>query len=415
MRAGLPRAEQARYAERRRALLAALGGGTVVLSGARERVRNGTQHYPFRQDSDFLYLTGFPEPDAVAVIRGDGALTLFVRPRDPVREAWDGARIGPTEAVSGYGASEAFPIDELDLRVEGLLSGRVVHADPRAAIARLRTHKDEGELRTMRAAAAVSVEAHLHGMGVARAGMSEWELQAEMEAVCRRRGSRAQAYPSIVAAGVNATVLHYRESRDVLQPDDLVLVDLGCELSDYASDVTRTWPIGARFRPSQRAIYDLVLEAQQAAIARAAPGGALAEIHEAACAALARGLCDLGVLVGDPEEHVAALLRDAPWSGPGPRLADFYFHPTSHWLGLDVHDPTPYPETSDPARLEPGMCITVEPGLYFRPGLPGCPETFRGIGVRIEDDLLITESGCEVLTAALPKQAGELERYRSRP
>lgn len=427
---------RAEFDRRRRAFLQVLGrGGIAILPAAREAIRNRDVHYPFRQSSDFAYLTGFPEPDAVAVLvpgRKEGELILFCRPRDPEREQWDGLRAGVEGAVADYGADQAFPLGDLDTRMPGLIDGRArlcypVGADPtfdarvmgwvnqvRAQVRKgasppdtfvtiesllheQRLRKSPAELRVMRRAARISAEAHRHLMRICRPGRRESELESEFLHHCAGQGARWQAYQPIVGGGANACVLHYVANDAELQDGDLVLIDAGCELDGYASDITRTFPVNGRFSQPQRELYALVLEAQAAAIAKARPGNRWNEPHEAALRVLTRGLTRLGILSG----KLGTLLKEEAYK-------PYYMHRTGHWLGMDVHDVGSYKREGRWRTLEPGMVLTVEPGLYM-PATEAVPEPYRRIGIRIEDDVLITEDGNEVLSAAAPKDPDAIE------
>lgn len=426
----------AEYARRRRALLQALGrDGLAILPAAREAIRNRDVHYPFRQSSDFSYLTGFPEPDALAVLapgRKEGELILFCRPRDPEREQWDGPRAGVEGAVAAYGADQAFPLSDLDAQIPGLIDGRArlyypvgadvdfdarvmgwvnqVRANVRkgasppetfitieSLLHEQRLRKSPAELKVMRRAARISAEAHRHLMRVCRPGRRESDLESEFLHHCATQGARWQAYQPIVGGGVNACVLHYVSNDAELRDGDLVLVDAGCELDGYASDITRTFPVSGRFSPAQRTLYALVLEAQAAAIAKARPGNRWDEPHEAALRVLTKGLLGLGILSG----KLGRLLKDEAYK-------PYYMHRTGHWLGMDVHDVGSYKREGQWRTLEPGMVLTVEPGLYM-PATEAVPEPYRLIGIRIEDDVLITEDGNEVLSAAAPKDPDAIE------
>ncbi len=426
----------AEYRRRRGALLHGLGpDGLAILPAAREAIRNRDVHYPFRQSSDFSYLTGFPEPDAVAVLapgRKEGELILFCRPRDTEREQWDGPRAGVEGAVADYGADQAFALSDLDAQMPGLIDGRArlyypvgadgafdarvlgwvnqVRANARKgasppdtfiAIESLlheqRLRKSAAELKIMRRAARISGQAHCHLMRVCRPGRRESELESEFLHRCATSGARWQAYQPIVGGGANACILHYVANDGELRDGDLVLVDAGCELDGYASDITRTFPVNGRFSPPQRALYVLVLEAQAAAIAKARPGNRWNEPHEAALRVLTKGLVRLGVLSG----KLAKLLKDEAYK-------PYYMHRTGHWLGMDVHDVGRYKQEGQWRTLEPGMVLTVEPGLYM-PATDAVPEPYRLIGIRIEDDILITEDGNEVISAAAPKDPDAIE------
>jgi Xaa-Pro aminopeptidase len=424
------------FAARRDRLREAMGPDAVaILIGARMVTRSNDTQFPFRQDSDFWYLTGFDHPNAIAVLRSDGGpeYTLFVEPRDPDAETWTGYRPGVEGARSDYGADEAFAREDfakqlpellaaakrihhvlgrdaaLDARIveicEGMRQrsrqGRVppeAIVDPRGILHEMRLRKDPAELDVMRRAAAISFEGHREAARLAHPGVFEYELEAALEHGFRRRGARGPAYTTIVGSGANATVLHYVRNDQKLRDGELVLVDAGCELEGYASDVTRTYPIGGRFSGPGRAVYEVVRAAQEAALAICRPGITLPEIHELSVRRLVEGMVELGLLSGPVEELVA---REA--------YRRFYMHQTSHWLGLDVHDAGAYRPGGAPRRLEPGMVFTVEPGLYVSPSLHDVDARFRGIGVRIEDDVVVTAEGCEVLTSAIPKIPEDLE------
>jgi Xaa-Pro aminopeptidase len=423
------------FAARRQRFLEAMGPGAVaILLGARPVTRSADTHYRFRQDSDFHYLTGFDHPNAVAVLRSDGgpAYTLYVEPREREAEIWTGYRPGVEGALRDYGAVEAHPNGafrehlprwleggrriyhvlgrdpELDRRIAetcdslrlrsrtGVVPADTV-VDPRSILHEMRLVKEPDEIELLRRAADISREAHESAARLAHGGVFEYELEAALEWVFRRRGAAGPAYPSIVGGGANATVLHYVRNDQKLRDGELVLVDAGCELAGYASDVTRTYPVGGRLDGERRALYEVVLAAQQAALAEVRPGATLEAIHAAALRELVSGLVALGILAGEVEELVA---REA--------YRPYYMHRTSHWLGLDVHDVGAYSREGRPRPLEPGMVFTVEPGLYVGAEDPAAPR-FRGIGIRIEDDVVVTGSGCEVLTAAIPKAPDDLE------
>jgi len=429
----------ARAKDRREKYMQRLGDAVAVVPGANTVLRSADSDYPFRQDSDFHYLTGFDEPDCLCVLRprADQRFVLFVRPRDPEAEVWTGRRLGVEGAVEVYGADAAYPITELETRFPKLLEdvdvlhyalgrnptmdtrvlrlvseqrktrprrghGIVRIDDPSTVLHEMRLFKDDYELSRMRAAAAITAEAHTRLMREARPGMREYELQAMLERDFMHHGANAPAYGTIVGSGANATVLHYVSNRDELREGDLVLVDAGCELDFYASDITRTWPVGPAFSPEQAALYRVVLEAQTQAIATVRPGAKFIEAHDRAVEVLCTGLVDLGLLEGPVERA-----RD---SGD---YKKYYMHRTSHWLGLDVHDTGLYEVDGQSRRLEPGMVLTIEPGLYISPEQPSAPLPYRGIGIRIEDDLLITENGHEILTRAVPKEIEDLEALRS--
>ena len=421
---------------RRKALMQAAGDGAIlVLPAAPERIRSRDTHYPYRQDSDFWYLTGCDEPEAVLVLvpgRRHGESILFCRERDPEREGWDGPRLGPEGAVDVLGLDDAYPITDIDDILPGLLEGRRrVHyhlgRDPEfdlkligwlnrvRAQARqgaqppqeflelghlldeMRLFKSADEIALMQRAADISVEAHRAAMRAARPGIHEYELQAEVERVFRRHGAEP-AYASIVGAGANACILHYRANAAKARAGELVLIDAGAEHRGYASDITRTFPVGGRFSREQRALHDLVCRAQAAALAQARPGVPYEAGHEAAVRTLSEGLLSLGLLQGSLEAAVA--------NGDYKR---FYRHKTGHWLGLDVHDVGEYRIDGASRLLEPGMVFTIEPGLYIPADDATVPAKWRGIGIRIEDDVLVTRDGHRVLTGALERSADEVE------
>ena len=407
----------------------------LILPAAKEVVRSRDTHYPYRQDSDFSYLTGFPEPEAVLVLvpgRKHGETLLFCRERDPEREAWDGPRFGPEGAVEAFGLDDAYPITDLDDILPGLLEGRSrvyyhfgrdqefdlkligwlnrVRAMVRQGaqppheflelghlLDEMRLFKDRDELRLMQRAADISVRAHEAAMRAARAGVHEYELQAQVERVFREHDAEP-AYGSIVGAGANACILHYRANNARAADGDLVLIDAGAEYRGYAADITRTFPVNGRFSREQRALHDLVLAAQQAAMAQARPGVPYEEGHLAAVNTLTEGLLRLGLLRGKLERNVA-----------DGHYRRFYRHKTGHWLGLDVHDVGEYRFDGQSRLLEPGMVFTIEPGLYVSADDTSVDARWRGIGIRIEDDVRITADGCEVLTDALARSADEIE------
>jgi Xaa-Pro aminopeptidase len=429
-------------ARRRRRLMKAMGKGAIgILPTAPARIRNRDVEYPYRADSDFYYLTGLAEPDAVAVLapgRKEGAFVLFCRERDPKAEVWTGRRVGVEGALADYGADQAHPIGELDEVLPGLLENRHrvyytlgrdlefdqrvlgwlnrvrhkvragVHA-PEAFLSmeqpmhELRLVKSKAEVRAMRKAARISARGHRRAMGACRPGLAEYQLEAELLHEFVHGGSRHPAYPSIVGGGANACVLHYTENGATLEDGDLVLIDAGCEYAHYASDITRTFPVNGRFSDAQRAVYDLVLAAQEAAIAEVRPGKRWNDPHDAAVKVLTRGLVDLGLLQG----KVAKLIEDEAYRR-------FYMHRTGHWLGLDVHDVGDYKVDGEWRLLEPGMVMTVEPGLYIPAESEGVPEDYWNIGVRIEDDVLVTENGHEVLSGDAPKRAEDIEALMAR-
>lgn len=426
----------AMFEGRRRRILDALGNDAMVLPAAPVVRASQDTEYPYRPDSELFYATGVVEPEAVAVLRGhadEDRFVLFVRPRDPDAELWSGPRMGPERARERFGADATWPATDLEERLPGLLGGADhvhyrlgassrVEALVRQALARARSRgsrkgtgprgvldpggvldplrlvKEEAELERLRQAVSITVRAHREAMRAAGPGVGEWEIQASLEASFRRSGAEGPAYGTIVASGRNACVLHYVENRKRMDAGDLVLLDAGASLGLYAADITRTFPASGRFGPEQRAVYDVVEEARRRAVEVVRPGAAIADVHGAALQALAEGLMELGVLEGPAE----AVLEDEAHK-------PFFPHQTSHWLGLDVHDPGDYAFRGQSTALEPGMVFTVEPGLYFRPGGPGDEGPFSGIGIRIEDDVVVTEDGCEVMSSDLPTEAEKVE------
>ncbi|MEN5118840.1 aminopeptidase P N-terminal domain-containing protein [Luteimonas sp. TWI662] len=424
--------------KRRRQLMRMAGNDAiVVVPSAPERIRSRDTHFPYRQDSDLWYLTGFAEPDAVLVLvpgRAHGEALLFCRERDAEREAWDGPRVGPEGAMDALGVDDAYPIDDLDEILPGLLEGRTrvyyhfgrdtefdlqligwlnrVRAQVRLGaqppheflelghlLDEMRLIKTADELKLMRRAAKISVEAHAAAMRAARPGMREYELQAELEYVFRRHDA-VPAYESIVGAGANACVLHYRANGAQARDGDLVLIDAGAEYRGYAADITRTFPVNGRFSAAQRALHEVVDAAQQAALRKAQPGRPYEAGHHAAVEALTEGLLRLGLLKGRLETCIAE-----------GRYKRYYPHKTGHWLGLDVHDVGDYRIEGESRLLEPGMVYTIEPGLYVPADDTSVDAKWRGIGIRTEDDVLITRAGHEVLTAGLARTADEIEAF----
>ena len=407
----------------------------AIFLGAGVVTRSRDSQFPFRQDSDFLYLTGFDHPGAIAVLSTTGgpAYTLYVEPRDREMEIWNGYRPGLEGARRDYEADEAHPTDAFRAQIPDLLrkARRIYHVlgrdpavdarliqtlesvrlrsrqgiepadaivDPRTLVHGMRLFKEPQELDILRRAASISAEGHDAAARLAQPGAFEYELEAALLHAFRRRGASGPAYTPIVGSGSNATVLHYVRNDQKLAEGELVLIDAGCELEGYASDVTRSYPVGGRFSGPARALYEVVLAAQTAAIERCRPGATLPEIHDVAVRRLVEGMLDLGLLSGEPQELIA---REA--------YRPYYMHSTSHWLGLDVHDAGSYRIGGEPRRLEPGQVFTVEPGLYVSKNDEKADPRFRGIGVRIEDDIAITEAGHENLTAAIPKAPDELE------
>jgi Xaa-Pro aminopeptidase len=415
-------------------------GSVAVVAAAPEAVRSNDTHYRFRQDSDFYYLTGFDEPEAVAVVapaREENRYVLFVRPRDPERETWEGRRAGVEGARETFGADAAFPAAELADKLAELLDGArnlyyrlganpaldqlVVRTlgemraqsrkyavpdsvtDPGAILHEMRLVKTEDEIELMQRAADISAEAHEEAMRAARPGMMEYEIEALIEYVFRRSGAAAPAYTTIVGGGANATVLHYTANDAPLRDGDLLLIDAGAEFRSYAADITRTFPVSGRFSGAQRELYSVVLTAQLACVEMCAPGVTLEDLNARAVEVLTEGMLRLGLLRGD----AAKLIEEKEYK-------KFFMHGVSHFLGMDVHDVGRYRVGGRPRPLAPGMVVTVEPGLYVAPDAEGVPERFLGAGVRIEDDVLVTETGRRVLTSKVPKQIEEIEELMAR-
>jgi Xaa-Pro aminopeptidase len=424
------------YAARRAELMRRIGPkGALLLASPPEHVRNGDATFKFRQDSDILYLTGFTEPGTVLLLCPGHATTpfvLFVRPRDPAQETWTGRRAGVEGAVRDFGADAAFPRDELDDKLADLVMGvEEIHypfghepeldaavarllgrlraaerrgrraptrlCDARTTLHEMRLIKTPDEIALLRRAAAITAEAHIAAIRGARDVAGEHEIEALIDYTFRRRGATGPGYSTIVGGGVNATILHYVENSAPLVRGQLLLVDAGCEVDGYTADVTRTSPIGAPFSPAQRRLYEAVLETQIAAIEAVKPGVTLEAIHQQVVEHLTKQMVALGLLSGE----VPALIEAGAHR-------QFYMHRTSHWLGMDVHDVGFYSEGGAARPLLPGMVLTIEPGLYVAGDAAVAPE-FRGLGVRIEDDILVTAGGYENLTAAVPKSVGEIE------
>jgi Xaa-Pro aminopeptidase len=425
------------FKQRRKQLMRRMKKNSVaVLASAPASIRNRDVEYPFRQRSDFHYLTGFHEPEAVVVLvpgRKQGELILFCREFDPEKAIWTGRHAGLEGAKDDHGADEAFPIDDLHEKLPELLENRdhvyfpigqdaeldhVIMTAVNEVRGRERTgvqapyefiavehllheqrlFKSPEEIRVMRKAAEVSVLGHLRAMRACCPGRHEYEIEAELAHEFTLNGMRSQAYPSIVAGGVNACVLHYTQNDAVLRDGDLLLIDAGAEYENYAADITRTFPVNGHFSKPQRLIYELVLEAQRAAIEAVRPGRRWNEPHDAAVKVLTKGLIRLGLLEGKPSR----LIKDEAYK-------KFYMHRTGHWLGMDVHDVGAYMIAGTWREFQPGMVLTVEPGLYIAPDCEEVDPCWRGIGVRIEDDVLVTQDGCEVLTGALPKSVDDIE------
>jgi Xaa-Pro aminopeptidase len=430
------------YAQRREQVMTKIGKGTAIFRSAPMAVMHNDVEYNFRQDSDFFYLTGFNEAEAVAVLaphHEEHRFILFVQPKDLERETWTGYRVGVEAAKEQFGADEVYPIAELDAKLPQYIEkadriyyhlgrdqafnnkvlkhwqqqlatypkkgyGPIALEDPAPVLHPLRQIKSAVELDRMRQAAKIAVEAHNHARAFAKPGLYEYQVQAEIEHIFRRQGTLGPAYPSIVASGANACVLHYTENTRQMQDGDLLLIDAGCAYAYYNSDITRTFPINGKFTPEQRAIYEIVLEAQLQSIAQVQPGNPYKQTHDTAVRVIVEGLMKLGLLQGDIEE----IIKEEKYK-------PFYMHRTGHWLGLDVHDVGVYQHGETPHYLEPGQVLTVEPGIYISPyikpveGQPEVDPKWHGIGIRIEDDVLVTASGCENLTEEVPKTIAELE------
>jgi Xaa-Pro aminopeptidase len=415
------------FGRRRKQLMRIIGDDAIcIVPAAPERLRNNDSHYPYRQDSDFHYLTGFPEPEAVLALipgREHGETILFCRERDPEREAWDGARAGQEGAVGSYGMDDAFPIGDIDDILPGMIEGRDAEFDinligwvnrVRAQVRRgaraphefvalghllhdMRLYKTRGELRVMRKAAKIAAAAHVRAMRAVRPGMNEHEIEAELVHDFRRQGA-VPSYEPIVGGGANGCVLHYRANNAVLKDGDLLLIDAGAEYECYASDITRTFPVNGKFSAEQRALYDIVLASQRAAIAQIRAGRAFSAYHDAAVRVITAGLIKLGLLKGSVDKNI----REQTYRR-------YYMHKTGHWLGLDVHDVGDYRVDGEDRELEPGMVVTVEPGIYIAPDAKHALAKWRGIGIRIEDDVVVTRGDPEVITAAVPNDPDEIE------
>jgi len=418
----IPRAE---YTRRRKALMAQMEPNSIaILPAAAVAIRNRDVEHVYRQDSDFQYLSGFPEPEAVIVLmpgRQHGEYVLFCRERNAERELWDGLRAGTEGAIRDFGADDAFPITDIDDILPGLIEGRdrvysamgsnaefdrhlmewinVIRSKahlgaqpPNEFVALdhllhdMRLYKSAAEVKVMREAARISCAAHVKAMQASRAGLYEFSLEAELDYEFRKGGGR------------NSCILHYQQNDALLKDGDLVLIDAGCEIDCYASDITRTWPVNGRFSPEQKAIYEIVLASQEAAFAEIAPDKHWNQAHEATVQVITAGLVKLGLLQGDVDELIASEAYKA-----------FYMHRAGHWLGMDVHDVGEYKVGGEWRVLEVGMALTVEPGIYISPDNPNVAKKWRGIGVRIEDDVVVTKQGCEILTGGVPKTVAEIE------
>ncbi|MBC3496396.1 Xaa-Pro aminopeptidase [Pseudomonas sp. SWRI100] len=430
----IPKAE---YARRRKALMAQMVPNSIaILPAAAVAIRNRDVEHVYRQDSDFQYLSGFPEPEAVIALipgREHGEYVLFCRERNPEREQWEGLRAGQEGAVRDFGADDAFPITDIDEILPGLIEGRervysamgsnpefdrrlmdwinVIRSKARLGaqppnefvaldhlLHDMRLYKSAAEVKVMRAAADISARAHVRAMQACRAGLHEYSLEAELDYEFRKGGAKMPAYGSIVAAGRNGCILHYQQNDAPLKDGDLVLIDAGCEIDCYASDITRTFPVSGRFSPEQKAIYELVLKAQAAAFAEIAPSKHWNHAHEATVQVITEGLVELGLLKGD----VQGLIESEAYRA-------FYMHRAGHWLGMDVHDVGEYKVGGQWRVLEPGMALTVEPGIYIAADNQAVAKKWRGIGVRIEDDVVVTRQGCEILTSGVPRTVAEIE------
>jgi len=409
----------------------------AIIPSAREATRSNDTHYRFRQDSDFFYLTGFEEPDAIAVIKPN-QYTLFVRPRDPEREIWDGRRAGVEGAKKDFGADESFPTGEFAEKLQEALDGadtlyyrlgvnidldktiineiarmrslnrKPIHPpeiiiDPATIVHEMRVLKSSEEIDLMQRSADIAAEAHCEAMKAARPGIQEYELEALIERIFRERGAAGPAYTSIVGAGANATVLHYINNDGQLRDGELLLIDAGAEYQGYASDITRTFPINGRYTKPQRDIYDLVLKAQMACVAMVRPGTTHDQLKQHSIEILTEGMVELGLLQGKPDE----LIKEKKYE-------KFYMHGLGHMLGIDVHDVGRYYFGQESRALEPGVVMTVEPGIYIAPGTKDVPEEYLGIGVRIEDDVVCTTNGPRVLTSKVPKAAEEIEELMAK-
>ncbi|WP_414541934.1 aminopeptidase P N-terminal domain-containing protein [Nostoc sp. CCY0012] len=435
---------QAEYRQRRKQLMAKIGNSTAIFRSAPMAVMHNDVEYTYRQDSDFFYLTGFNEPQAVAVLaphHPEHRFVLFVQPKDREKEVWTGYLCGVDAAKEIYGADAAYPIAELDEKLPQYLekadriyyhlgrdrnfndkilghyqsllrsypkrgTGPIAIQDTGSILHSMRLVKSEAELDLMRQAAAIAVEAHNRAIEFTAPGRYEYEVQAEIEHIFKLRGGMGPAYPSIVAAGANACVLHYIENNRQMQDEELLLIDAGCAYGYYNSDITRTFPVGGKFTSEQKTLYEIVLEAQKQAIAQVQPGNSFNAVHDTAVRVITEGLVELGILKGEIDK----LIEEEKYK-------PYYMHRTSHWLGLDVHDVGVYQHGEDkPQILQPGQVLTVEPGIYIVPDTklaedqPATDPRWVGIGIRIEDDVLVTPTGHEVLTAGVPKEVSELER-----
>jgi Xaa-Pro aminopeptidase len=425
------------FARRRKNLMALMEPNSIaIIPSAPEQLRSRDTEHPFRQDSDFYYLSGFTEPEAVLVLapgRRHGQFVMFCRERDPALELWHGYRAGPEGVCEKFAADDAFPISDIDDILPGLIEGRerVYYSMGRSAefdlqimgwvntirskeasgavppgefmdlnylVHDLRLVKSAAEQRLLRRAGEITARGHCRAMSFCRPGQFEYQLEAELAHEFASSGARHLAYPSIVGSGANACTLHYVSNDSILRDGDMVLIDAGCELEYYAADVTRTFPVNGRFNREQRALYEVVLRAQLAAIAAVKPGNHWNQPHDASVRAITSGLLELGLLKGKVDKLIE-----------GGAYRQFYMHRVGHWLGLDVHDVGDYRVGNEWRRLEPGMVMTVEPGIYVSPANTKVARKWRGIGIRLEDDVLVTATGCEVLTAGAPKTVEDIE------
>ena len=425
------------HARRRKKLMDMMGDESIaIIPTASVYIRNRDVEFPFRPDSDFYYLTGYPEPEVVAVLipdRHHGEYVLFCRENDPVMETWNGRRAGLDGAVERYGADDAFPISDLDEILPGLLEDRQrifytmgnnstfdqrvlgwvnqVRKRARTGVSapdefisinhllhEMRLYKSRAEIAAMRKAAKISAAAHKRAMVACRPGMMEYQIEAELKYTFMKMGAREPAYPPIVGGGANSCILHYTENSQVLNDGDMLLIDAGSEYNGYASDISRTFPVNGKFTTAQREAYELILAAQAAAIRKIKPGNHWNEPHEAAVGVLTEGMVDLGILKGKPKQ----LIKDQAYT-------KYYMHRTGHWLGMDVHDVGDYKVEGEWRTFEPGMVMTVEPGIYMPAGSKGLAKKWWNIGIRIEDDVLVTVSGHDILSKDAPKSVEDIE------
>ena len=425
------------YAARRKDLMSMMADNSIaVIAAAPEKVRSKDTLYPYKQSTNFSYLSGFSEPCAVMLLipnRQQGECVLFCRDKDPLRETWDGLRLGPVEAKQALALDDAFPIDDIDDILPGLLEGKshiyysagkdkafdkqliqwvdevtldkesdsepcCEQVDLDHILAELRLIKSAAEIKLMRKAADISAEAHCRAMRFCQPGQYEYQLQAEIEHQFMMSGATAPAYTSIVGGGKNACILHYIENQSALKSGDLVLIDAGCEYQNYAADITRTFPVNGKFSTAQAAIYDVVLAAQTAAINYISPGVTYDQANKATMEVITQGLVELGILKGDVDQLIAE-----------GAYREFYMHSVSHWLGMDVHDVGDYKINNQWRVYEAGMLLTIEPGIYISADNQNVDKKWRGIAVRIEDDILVTKAGREVLTDGVPKRRDQIE------